>query len=359
MNNIAVIDPNFLVATHAATDKVFYDILSAPFRIYGVQRTADGFVRMPCAVAERISPAIGSLAKHTAGGRVRFSTNSSTVTICATFGTDIGRMSHFTLCGAAGFDLYDRNIFVGTFIPPYDVIDRYVSTLTFPFTGQHEVTIYFPLYSSISTLLIGLDPGSSLAAAPSYQLSDPMVSYGSSITQGGCASRPGNCYQNILSRRFHVDQLNLGFSGNAHGELSMAHYIAELKQSVFIYDYDANAPTVDHLSATHEPFFLVIREAQPNLPVIMLSKPEAYPSETSRLRSAIVQRTWSNALARGDKNVYWIDISRALRTYCDNDGTVDNTHPNDLGFRCIADALSNVIEHLPGYLPKKTDIKAL
>lgn len=351
MSNIAAIDPNFLVATHADANKVYYDVLSAPFHVDGVQYTADGFTRMPLEAAQRVSPAVVSLVRHTAGGRVRFSTNSSTVTICVTFGSDIGRMSHFTLCGAVGFDLYDRDLFVGTFIPPYDVTDRYASTLTFPTDGQHEVTINFPLYSSVASLLIGLDAGASLTEAQPYALSAPMVSYGSSITQGGCASRPGNCYQSILTRRFHVDHINLGFSGNAKGEIAMAQYIAGLKQSLFIYDYDANAPTAEHLAATHEPFFLAIREAQSDLPIIMLSKPEAYPSKTARQRSAIVQRTWENAVTRGDCHVYWIDITRALRNDCGNDGTVDNTHPNDLGFRCIADALSRVIERLPSFCP--------
>lgn len=327
-------------------EKVYYDILSKPFKIYGVYYEDNQFVRLPEEVAKLTSPDVLGLRNNTAGGRVRFITNSSEIAIITQMKGSIGRMPHFTLCGAAGFDLYDKNVYVGTFMPPYHMEDGYSSALKFPYAGIHEVTIHFPLYSSVNSLKIGLDANSLLEPAPNYLTESPIVTYGSSITQGGCASRPGNCYQNIVSRKLNVDHINLGFSGSAKGELAMANYISSLEQSIFVLDYDANAPTIEHLASTHEPFFLKVREKNPNLPIIMMGRPNAYPSEEGKKRSAVILKTYMNALNRGDSLTYYIDMPQAIRTFCGNDGTVDNSHPNDLGFRCMAYAIISTIKSL-------------
>ena len=127
---------------------------------------------------------------------------------------------------------------------------------------EHTFTINFPLYQGVNSLYIGLKEGSVIKEAPEYETTAPFVYYGSSITQGGCASRPGSAYQNILSRHLQWDHINLGFSGSCKGEDEMAYYIASLDMSVFVYDYDHNAPTVEHLKNTHEIFFKKIKIKQ-------------------------------------------------------------------------------------------------
>ena len=169
--------------------------------------------------------------------------------------------------------------------------------------------------------------------------------YGSSVTQGGCASRPGMSYQGIISRRFDYDFINLGFSGNAKGEDAIAEYIKNLDMSVFVYDYDYNAPTVEHLNSTHEKMFKTIRKVNPNLPVIMMSRPKFNLTEIEEQRLNIIKTTYENAILKGDKNVYLLD-GKKLTELCKNDGTVDNCHPTDLGFFSMAKAVGDIIEKI-------------
>ena len=178
-----------------------------------------------------------------------------------------------------------------------------------------------------------------------YRIEKPVVYYGSSITQGGCASRPGSAYESILSRRFSCDHINLGFSGNAKGEKEMAEYISGLDMAVFVYDYDHNAPSVEHLQMTHEPMFKRIRSAHPDLPIVMMSRPRPKLSPKEEQRLEIIRTTYRNALQSGDRNVYLID-GRTLMQMAGNEGTVDTDHPTDFGFTSMAKTISEVFEQI-------------
>ena len=172
-------------------------------------------------------------------------------------------MPHMPFVGSSGFDVYvsegEAWSYKGSLIPPTDRKGRYEALVHFGHREMREVTIHFPLYDNVEDLYVGIEPGASLEKGAKYRPVKPFICYGSSITQGGCASRPGNCYSNILSRKLNMDHINLGFSGNAKGEQVMADYIAQLPMSVFLMDYDHNAPSIPHLEATHEKFFLTIK----------------------------------------------------------------------------------------------------
>lgn len=353
MPDISELDKNFAVPTAAADQEtVFFDCTDEPFRIYGVSKPmydGDIFRRMPKSIAETVSPGFAYLSANSAGGRLRFKTSSPFVMVRAELAS-VGRMPHFTLCGAAGFDMYVKvggvDIFKGSFQPPYDVTDRFESKLATGADGEVEITIHFPLYSAVKSLKIGLMRGCTLKSAAPYLTELPFVSYGSSITQGGCASRPGMAYQNILSRELSYDHINLGFSGNAKGEAQMADYIAELPMSAFIYDYDHNAPTVEHLADTHEAFFKTVRAKNPTLPIIVLSRPQPFPDAEELMRKDIIKATVDRARADGDRNVVFVDGGEMMYFENGNEGTVDNCHPTDLGFRLMATRLKTELEKL-------------
>jgi hypothetical protein len=174
-----------------------------------------------------------------------------------------------------------------------------------------------------------------------YRSLDPIVYYGSSITQGGCCSRPGNAYQAVVSRRFNIDFVNLGFSGNAKGEAAMAEYIAGLPMSVFVLDYDHNAPNPEFLEQTHYDFFKIIRDARPELPIVMMSKCDldSGARTTNDKRRRVIMETYRKSRENGDENVYFIDGAEVYRGTYEDMCTVDKCHPNDLGFALMADAV--------------------
>ena len=218
-------------------------------------------------------------------------------------------------------------------------------TVTLPagVDGYNEVLINMPLYSGISDITITLEANALIAAPLPRDFDKPILFYGSSITQGGCASRPGNSYQAIISAWNNVDYVNLGFSGGAKAEDEIIAYIKDLPMSVFVYDYDHNAPTVEHLRNTHEKMFKAIRAAQPDLPILMLSRPKYYINEEEEQRLEIIKTTYQNAIHNGDKNVYFIP-GKKLMELARDEGTVDGCHPTDLGFYSMAMAIEPVLK---------------
>ena len=348
MSDISVIDPNFRVETKIQEEDIhFYDVLQSPFAIYGVFYQDGKFRRLPESVAKTVNAGVLSRHANTAGGRIRFRTNSPYVAIYAKMG-GITRMSHFALTGSGGFDMYvkteEGQRYKGTFVPPLDITDGYESILYLPAAEMREITINMPLYSDVCRLYIGLQEGAELCSPEAYAHPTPIVYYGSSITQGGCASRPGNAYQNIITRRLDTDYVNLGFSGSAKGEQEMAEYIRKLDMSVFVYDYDFNAPTISHLQETHERLYLTVREAHPDIPMVMLSRPKPFLTDAEVKRREIVRTTYLNAKGRGE-NVYFI-CGEDLMQYAGDSGLVDGIHPNDLGFASMARVLGDLLEEI-------------
>lgn len=343
MTDIAKIDKNFEVKTSIEKDDIcFYNANEAPFQIYGIFMENGKYRRMPEAVAKNVSDGVYSLHCNTAGGRVKFVTDSSYIAI-HTVMENVGKMPHFAFTGSMGFDLYCEDKFVRSFVPPCYMENGYESVIELGEKKMRTITINFPLYSDVKELYVGIAKDSVVKEAGPYSNQKPVVYYGSSITQGGCASRPGMSYPGIISRTYNLDYINLGFSGNAKAEDEMIEYIKNLDMSVFVYDYDYNAPTIDHLKNTHEKMFQAIRQANPDLPIIMMSRPRVQLSEAEKERCHIIETTYQNALLAGDNNVYFLD-GKALMELCGDEGTVDGCHPTDLGFCSMAKAVSEVME---------------
>ena len=340
MSNISKIDRNFAIHTSLNIDNVkFYDISDEHFSLYGVFFENGVYRRLPENVARNTNNGVYNLHTHTAGGRIKFITDSSFIAIKAVM-PDIGKMPHFALSGSAGFDLYvgKKEEYHNSFIPPFDMTDGYEAVTYFECQKPREITINFPLYSSVAELYIGIDENATLKKTSGYKHKKPIVFYGSSITQGGCASRPGNSYESIVCRTLQTDYVNLGFSGSAKAEDEIAQYISRMDMSVFVYDYDHNAPTIEHLEKTHLKMFRTIREKNPDLPIVIMSRPKYKLNEEEKQRLAIIKNTYNSTIVSGDNNTYFIDGPELMK-YAGNDGTVDGCHPNDLGFYSMAKVL--------------------
>ncbi len=353
--DISQVDKNLAVAAEInAPDCIFQSVKETPFELYGLYNAKgeDVFRRLPEDVARATSEGVTTLHTHTAGGRVRFSTDSEYVAIRASV-PSVTHFAHMPLTGVAGFDMYvsrdGHDIFAKTFVPPYGMTDGYASIHHFGDKKMREITINFPLYNPVNELYVGIQDGAALSHGHKYKHETPVVYYGSSITQGGCASRPGNAYPALISQALDCDYINLGFSGNAKGEDAMMDYIASLSMSAFVYDYDHNAPNVAHLKNTHERGFLKIREKHPSLPVIFVSAPndDAKSIQLREQRSVILE-TYLNALKNGDENVYFVDGSSLFDGEFANSCTVDGCHPTDLGFLRMARGIGRAVARALG-----------
>lgn len=343
---IEEIDKNFSASGTVPENTVFTSIEEKPFKIYGIKKAKDCFFRLPENTAAKVNDGTKELCFCTAGGRVRFSSNSEYIVLYVKLNkTFVMPHATFLLCG--GFDIYRDGKFFYTTKPACNPLpEAYTAYIPCYDNERHEYTVVFPCYGGVSKLLIGISPNAELFASAPYKAENPVIYYGSSITQGGCASRPGLTYQELISRRLDVNYYNLGFSGSAHGEEAMAHYInGYIKShgaSLFCYDYDHNAPNAEHLKNTHERFFKIIRNENPALPVIFITRPDWWASDSPERRD-IIEQTYKNAVASGDKNVYFVD-GKTFGT--DPDSTVDGCHPNDIGFYLMAKTIGDKIEEV-------------
>lgn len=346
--DISKIDINLSVAKGVLEDDLeWFDVREAPFTVHGVyyDEGMGRFLRLPNEVSSAVSENLADLGSRTAGGRVRFITDSPYIAISARIGNH-GTMPHMCMAGQIGFDMYRDNIFCSVFMPPRDCGTEYVSGVTLS-GGEHDYCINFPLYGSVIELKVAIKKGASLKAPTPYTHKKPIVYYGSSITEGACASRPGTCYTAMLARRFDADHINLGFSGNARGEQVIAEYIASLDMGIFVLDYDHNVRNAEQLAATHKPFYDTVRRAHPNLPIVMVSAPDLpFHRAAFEPRREVVKQSYLAAVSEGDKNVYYVDGGRLIEGPDWDSCIVDTTHPNDLGYFRMCDGIAPTIKEI-------------
>jgi len=344
--SIEDIDKNFIVPTPTNGDACYLDIKNEPFEVSGLAwfSKEKEYLRIPLELYSKFNEGIQGLAEFTAGAVLRFKSDSPSISIKVELinGDDL---SHMPRTGMSGFDFYigtgKSKKFIKTAMPgsgetKFEIL--VVEGLESDIENCNEFTVNFPLYNGVKSVQIGLTPNSRLEKPTPYLIQKPIIFYGSSITQGGCASRPGNAYTHILSRWLDANFLNFGFSGSAKGEPEMAKMLASLEMSAFVMDYDHNAPDAEHLKRTHENFFKIIRKAQPKTPVIFVTKTDYdINPKLNEIRKQIVYSTYRNAVMSGDKYVLFVD-GQTLFGVNDRDAcTVDGVHPNDLGFMRMAE----------------------
>ncbi len=349
------IDQNMKIETDVTEpDIVWFDAKRSPFLLHGISydEKLGRYVRMPQEVAATVNSGVKILSTFTAGGRLRFKTNSKFIAIHA-IQENHNLMNHFTLLALSGFDLYRKNeagfeIYYHSFRPPMGMKEGYTSPLHTDgaFT---EYTLNFPIYDNVKELYIALKKDAIIEEASPYKIEKPIVYYGSSITQGCCASRPGNSYQAMLSRRLNVEHINLGFSGSAKAEAPMVEYLASLckNASAFVCDYDHNAPNPEYLEQTHLPLYRAVREANPDLPILLISAPDVSLKPAAWLpRLEIVRKTYLIAKSEGDEKIWFLPGNKLFEGIGWDSCTVDGCHPNDLGFFRMANAIEPYLREM-------------
>jgi len=329
---------------------VYISVKNEPFRVYGL---CGFYRRIPEIVAAECLPGVRNLAANTTGARVRFKTNSDYIVVHAELESYDLPWSK-ALIASKDFDIYlvgkdgkqhFHTIFSSSVPEEWGISE---SRIKFGDKTMRDIVLNFPITANIKELYIGLREGSELLAGKEYTHKKPVVFYGSSIVHGEGAMRPGNTYPAIISRRFDTDFINLGFRGNATAEEAMMRYIASLPMSVFVYDYDYNAPSIEHLEATHYSGYEIFRSKQPKTPVIFASRVDYYGGDiaSNEKRRSIIKENYFRALAAGDRNVYFIDGAKIYPADKRDECTADGCHPNDMGYSYMADAFGEIIKPL-------------
>jgi len=315
--------------------------------------------RLPTKLKDTYPKSVWGLAHSPSGGRIRFRTNTSILAIRLEY-PEPHNMKNMHAFGQTGVDLYADGVYRGTAIDDRDAKPDKTIEYTY-FKDQpridREITLYLPLYMPVKVLAIGLDAEARVQAAKPFAVSGPVVFYGTSITQGGCASRPGMSYQAILGRMLNLDFVNLGFSGSGKGEPELAHAVASINASCFVLDFAQNNPTVDSLTQVYAPFLEIIRSAHPETPVLVITP--IYSAHESWSRDArlegmreLIRQVAAKRIAAGDRHLEIIEGTDLLGP-SRGDGLVDGTHPNDLGFQWMAEGLAGRIAKVFGLKPER------
>ncbi len=350
--DIAEIDKNFEIKPINEPDVEWFEIPQAPFSLQGVyyDEQEEYFRRMPQEIANEVNKGVFWGSRCSTGGRVRFMTNSPYVAV-KFIENECAPMWNMTWIGSCGFSVYANDEFRGVIstrpltTTPIDGKFAFAGVKYLPTLSLEEITVHMPLYNRVRKMYVGLKKGSVVQEPKPYAYEKPVVFYGSSITQGGCASHPGNDYESFLARWLHFDYINLGFSGSAKGEEAMRNYLATLDPSVFVLDYDYNAPTLEHLQETYYPLYETIRKARPNTPIIIISRPsfDHDPSESAARRDYI-KSVYKQAKKTGDKRIWFIDGEKMYGNHERSACTVDLCHPNDLGMYRMAKTIAPTLK---------------
>ncbi|MCZ2152368.1 MAG: SGNH/GDSL hydrolase family protein [Bryobacterales bacterium] len=348
MLRLAVITLFALTSLFAQSELRWVTVPSAPLEIDGLPWIAENggeLIRLPKRLKEEYRKPVWNLAQSPSGGRIRFRTNSSTLAIRLEYPSPPG-MRNMHAFGQTGVDLYLDGVYRGTAIDTNESKGGETVEHVY-FKGQpvaeHEVTLYLSLYMPVKVLGIGVDENARLSAPSAFAIPKPVVFYGTSITQGGCASRSGMAYQAMFGRTWNVDFVNLGFSGNGKGEPALARTVAEIDAAAYVLDFSQNNESVESLMEVYDPFIATLREKHPETPIVAIT-PIASASEQfnpdGKLEGmrAHIREVVGRRIAAGDKHLQIMEGTDLLGPER-LDGLVDGTHPNDLGFEWMADGI--------------------
>lgn len=299
--------------------------------------------RLPLSYKGKVRDAVWSLSKSSAGLSVRFMSNSTTIRVKWELLND-AKMNHMAETGIKGIDLYFRNNgkwqYLNTARPAGKTNNfLLISNIT---PVMREFRLYLPLYDGVVSLEVGIDSLSTIVK-PDKSNKKPIVFYGTSITQGGCASRPGMVHTSIISRKLDVECINFGFSGNGRMEKPLAELISEIDAMFYVLD-GVNNMTPDMIHENAIPLVEIIRSKHPVTPIIfvegMLSD-KSYLDPQSRdvglAKNEMLGKEFQEMIRRGYKNIYYIGQTGGKGT--DFESTVDGVHLTDLGFSRYADFL--------------------
>lgn len=335
----------------ASPDSLKYmDATNFPVIGKGFTDTQTRYERLPARLEKETRGPVWHLSKNCSGLAIRFRTNSSVIAAKWEVKEDVV-MNHFTMTGIKGLDLYCLKDGEWQFVNSARPKEKFTEAVIINNMSEEEkeYMLYLPLYDGLISLEIGVQEDAELKSPQvnSPKTGKPVVFYGTSITQGGCASRAGMSYTNILSRMLDREIINLGFSGNGRLDLEIAEAMTEIDASCFVIDCLPNVD-VEAINDRYVKFLKIIRQKHPKTPIIMVENimyPHMYFDlkvfETITGKNKTVDKIYQSLKKKGDKNLYYVKADKLIGDH--QEATVDGVHLTDLGFLSYAEQIYPVL----------------
>ncbi len=343
-NEIAKFDPNMAIKNAVVTNGVkWIDGTALPLEGRAFPDTEHYYDRLPANVTTNVNGGVRSMKHHTSGMLFRFVTDSKKLHFkWVPYNAGLS-MDHMPSTGVSGIDVYRLE---------EDGKWRYVATgrihdakrggsLDLGWKPGTPCLVNLPLYNGVKSFTLGIDPEATVSALPPRQngVVKPVVFYGTSITHGGCCSRPGMGFVNIIGRELDVPVVNLGFSGSGKMEFEMSEHLSAIDASCYVLDCVHNM-TVSDVKNRYEPFIRNLRAKRPGIPIVMAEQcdREGLPKNE---KDKLIDALYRKLIAEGWKNLSYLPKTAMFAG--DGEGTVDGCHPNDWGMMALAKSYGNSV----------------
>ena len=322
-------------------------------RAWPVDELASPYDRLPSKAESIVRDKVWNLSRTSSGMACRFNTDATEITIKYTVGNKALALPHMPATGVSGVDLYALDSsgdwkWVSCSKPSGTEVTHKISGID---PGMRTYMAYFPLRNSLLDISFGVPEGAEFQpVAPRSE--KPIVFYGTSITHGACASRPGMSHVAILGRRLDLPVVNLGFAGNGTMDLEVGALLTELDAAVYVIDCLPNM-NGDQVAERTEPLVTQLRQARPDTPIVLVEDRSFTNSwlfknrrdHHEKSRTALV-RAYDNLVSSGVKNLYYLEGENLLGD--DTEAATDGSHPSDLGFLRQAEAFQPVLKQALG-----------
>lgn len=348
--DISKLDPAMAASRNEGADVAWHDVTKWGLegREWTGMERLRYFDRLPLEAEKTVTPAVWKLSRDSAGMMVRFKTDATALHVHVKLMKEQLGMPHMPATGVSGVDFYardDAGKWRWVMVTKPASQEMKVEVIKGLAPGMREYAAYLPLYNGVEVLEIGVPKGAFFEGLAPRQ--KPVVFYGTSITHGACASRPGMVHTAILGRRLDQPVVNLGFSGNGRMDAAVGEYLGKIDASVFVVDCLPNMGPAD-VTAKCVPLVRQLRSAQPATPIILVedrrfsndwitpAKAKFHADNHAALRAA-----FDTLQAEGVKNLHYITGDALYGT--DSEGATDASHANDLGFMRQADIFEPVL----------------
>ena len=352
--SVATYDRNMAIECGVVTNGLrWIDGTQLPIEGRAFDDTDHYYDRLPSGVSTNVNDGVRAMKHDTAGMQFRFSTGSRRLVFKWTpYSAGRMEMDHMAKSGSSGIDVYrfDEDAGRWLYVKTGRIKSASGATLDIPWKPGDACLVNLPLYNGLKEFSLGIEPDARIRPLGPRKsgIGKPVVFYGTSITHGACASRPGMSFVNIVGRELDVPVVNLGFSGSGVMELEMSEHLASIDASCYVLDCLHNmrmsgtpkAIKGRNMDENYEPFIRNLRSKRPGVPIVMAGQSDVY-GRTPAPKDELLKKIYEKLAAEG-----WQDLVLLPRDGmypADMDGTVDGVHPNDYGMKALAKAYGAAI----------------
>ena len=307
--------------------------------------------RLPANVTTNVNGGVRSMKHHTSGMLFRFATDSKKLEFKWVPYNSSLSMDHMPATGVSGIDVYRWDAGKGRWMYVKTGRIRDASkggALSLSWAPGTPCLVNLPLYNGIKSFSLGIETNASVKALPprASGVDKPVVFYGTSITHGGCCSRPGLAFVNRVGRDLDVPVVGLGFSGSGVMEFEMSEHLARIDASCYVLDCLWNMSLKESqrpgcsVEGNYERFMRNLRAKRPGVPIVMAEQCDVYMNGPND-KDQFVRRLYKKLVAEGWKNLVYLPKDEMYTGDCE--GTVDGCHPNDLGMESMSKAFGKAV----------------